>query len=473
MIKTAIEALKQIGHSFKVEPFSSIIEPIIEEVLKEHKKDKYRKGTILTPYIMTWLVLSLTLRRDLNYNKTLNWMLSGFRLKFLNFPRNFVRDGAISHARVKLGVDMFRDMFYKLVAGFKTIEPDFKGFVTAMFDGTSMTMPDTESNREKYGKHKAGRGYGAFPQMRAVALMVMSARRIFDIAYAPCKGKKTGEKTLMFEILKRCKLKSFLFLFDAGFYSFFLAYFMQKNGLNFIMKVSKSVKLKAIRDSHMPDGSYLSVVKGKIVESVNPATGRKKWKKVEIVVRVIEFTIPGFRPVRLITSLVDPTITAKEIVIHYHKRWDIEIAYDEIKTHQCATLKGQMPTILRSKRADLVEQELYAVLITYNMIRSLMKEATDKEGGNPLFVSFLDTMQTIIECAPHMSAEKLSKRKKYFDYLLKMIAESTIDRPRRPRSNPRVVKVKMSNFKRKRKNDKSEYRNFERDIEIVPYQKAA
>ncbi|MCP4626043.1 MAG: hypothetical protein GY850_21405 [bacterium] len=46
MIKTAMEALKQIGHSFKLEPFSSIIEPIIEEVLKEHKKDKYRKGTI-------------------------------------------------------------------------------------------------------------------------------------------------------------------------------------------------------------------------------------------------------------------------------------------------------------------------------------------------------------------------------------------------------------------------------------------
>ena len=175
----------------------------------------------------------------------------------------------------------------------------------------------------------------------------------------------------------------------------------------------------------------------------------------------------------MITSLLDPAITAKEIVIHYHKRWDIEIAYDEIKTHQCATLKGRMPTILRSKRADLVEQELYAILITYNLIRSLITEATDKEGGNPLLISFLDTMQTIIESAPHMSAEKLCRRKKSRDYLLKMIAESKIDRPRRPRSNPRVVKVKMSNFKRKRKKDKSEYRNFEEDILIIPYQKAA
>ncbi len=134
-----------------------------------------------------------------------------------------MKEGAISHARVKLGIDVFRDIFYKLALTFQVIKADFHGLVTVMFDGTSLTMPDTESNNKKFGKHKAGRGYGAFPQMRAVSLMIMSARRIFDIAYAPYKGKKTGERTLMFEILKRCIRKDFLFLFDAGFYSFKLA----------------------------------------------------------------------------------------------------------------------------------------------------------------------------------------------------------------------------------------------------------
>ena len=56
----AVKALKQVGSSFKLEPFGTIIQPIIEDVLAEHKKDKYRKGTILTPLIMVWLVLSLT-----------------------------------------------------------------------------------------------------------------------------------------------------------------------------------------------------------------------------------------------------------------------------------------------------------------------------------------------------------------------------------------------------------------------------
>lgn len=263
MIKTNLESFKQIGSSFELEPFSSCIQSIIKEVLAEHKKDKYRRGTILTPFIMVWLVFAITFRRDLNYHKALNWMISGFRLKFLNFPAQIVTDGTISHARVKLGVDIFRDIFYKFVSKFKDVSPDFHGLISVAFDGTSMTMPDTESNQTEFGKPKSGRGYGAFPQMRVLGLMILSARRVFDIAYAPYKGKKTGERTLVLEILKRCKRKEFLFLFDAGFYSFPLAYFMRDNRLNFLMKVAKSVKLKAIPDSHLPDGSYLCSIKKK------------------------------------------------------------------------------------------------------------------------------------------------------------------------------------------------------------------
>jgi len=60
-----------------------------------------------------------------------------------------------------------------------------------------------------------------------------------------------------------------------------------------------------------------------------------------------------------------------------------------------------------------------------------------------------------------------------FDYLLVLIADSLIDRPRRPRVNPRVVKVKMSNFKRKRSGDKSKYRDFENEIKIIDIEEAA
>jgi len=249
---------------------------------------------------------------------------------------------------------------------------------------------------------------------------------------------------------------------------------MKEKGHDFIMKLSSTVKLCAVPGSHMPDGSYLSVIKGKIEDPAGSANGRKKWKKVELVVRVIVFQIRGFRPVRLITTILDPAITAKEIIKHYHKRWDIEIAYDEIKTHQCATLRGQMPTIIRSKRADLVEQELYAMLIMYNLIRSLIHEAASKHGKDPLLISFLDSLQLIIDGAPSMSNHRSYQRKRtMFDYLLALIADSPIDRPRRLRVNSRVVKVKMSKYRRKRSVDKSKYRDFEKELTVIIQREAA
>jgi hypothetical protein len=233
------------------------------------------------------------------------------------------------------------------------------------------------------------------------------------------------------------------------------------------MKVAKSIKLKPVPGSQMNDGSYLSEINGKIQDPIRSTNGRKKWNKETIIVRVIHFQINGFRPVRLITSILEPNITAKEIIIHYHKRWDVEIAYDEIKTHQCATLRGQAPTTLRSKRSDLVEQELYAILITYNLIRSVIYEAAKKEQKDPLSISFLDTLQILIDSAPLISTHKASKKKRTLVYLYELIASAQIDRPRRFRSNSRVVKIKMSNFKRKRKTDKSVSINNLDEIQII------
>jgi len=231
MIKAIPESLKEVGPHFRFEPFATIIQPIIEDVLAEHKKDKYRKGTLLTPLIMVWLVLTLTLRRDINYPKTLNWLVSWLRWLRFDLPSRLVKDGAISRARVKLGIDVFRDIFYKFVLSFTSISPDFYGWVTVMFDGTTMSMPDTDSNREKFGKPESRSGSGAFPQTRVVALLVLSARLIFDIAYAPFSGKKTGERTLMLKILEKIKRKDFLFLFDRGFYSFFSCLVYEQYGI--------------------------------------------------------------------------------------------------------------------------------------------------------------------------------------------------------------------------------------------------
>jgi hypothetical protein len=218
----------------------------------------------------------------------------------------------------------------------------------------------------------------------------------------------------------------------------------------------------------LADGSFLAQLTHKVEDPDAPPTksGRKRWKKVHLTVRAIRIEIPGFRPFTLITNILDETITALELALHYHKRWDIEITYDEIKTHQCATLRGQSPTTFRSKRPDLVEQELYALLIMYNLVRLLIRQAAEKHGKAPGAISFLDALQHIVDAAPLMTADESAQGSK-FEYLLAVIADCEIDRPRRPRINPRVIKTKMSKFRQKSRKDKSEKRDIAKELRII------
>ncbi len=72
MFATMSDAFAQIGASFSFAPFANILQPMIGEVLVEQGQDGYRKGTILTPKLSVWLVLALSLRRDLNYYKVVS-----------------------------------------------------------------------------------------------------------------------------------------------------------------------------------------------------------------------------------------------------------------------------------------------------------------------------------------------------------------------------------------------------------------
>ena len=119
---TMVDAFEQVGASFSFAPFAEILQPHLEEVLAEQGlNQKVRKGTCLIPTVLIWLVLALTIRRDLNCDKVLNWMMSGFRWLegLLPAQAKIVASGTISHARVKLGVEVFRLLFAKLTTSLK------------------------------------------------------------------------------------------------------------------------------------------------------------------------------------------------------------------------------------------------------------------------------------------------------------------------------------------------------------------
>ncbi len=82
---------------------------------------------------------------------------------------------------------------------------------------------------------------------------------------------------------------------------------------------------------------------------------------------------------RLFTTLTDPEqVSASDLAAAYTQRWEIEVAFDELKTHQ----RGPR-TVLRSKSPDLVLQEIWGHLCCHYAIRSLMTQAAEHSRARP------------------------------------------------------------------------------------------
>lgn len=134
----------------------------------------------------------------------------------------------------------------------------------------------------------------------------------------------------------------------------------------------------------LQDGSYLV----KVYQN-----SRNRGGKV-LTARVIEYQLKDPRtgelssPVRLITTLLDPKLSPIEALIRlYHERWAIEQAIDEIKTHLCLSART-----LRSQTPQVVEQELYGLLLAYFAVRTLMYMAARHSDWDPDEVSFVHTI---------------------------------------------------------------------------------
>ena len=425
----------------------------------------------LVPNLVVWLVLGLTIRRELNCYQVLNWLLSGFRWLYELLPpeAQIVSAGAITHARTRMGADVFKKLFKKQVESFDELEPDFHGYVTILHDGTTATMPDSTHNRKEFDKPSSRNGASAFPQMRIMALVVLRTRLVLNLSFAPYTGKGSGERALLNEILPQMTDGRFLHLGDAGLYSFDMVYQIHlTQGQGFLFKIPKTVKPKFIE--RWADGSYLATISKKVIDPDNPKHDdgkRNRWVTRSLTVRVIDVHTKGFRPYRLITSIDDKSISAMELVKHYHNRWDVEIAYDELKVHQLVTLRGQSPTSLRSKLPELVKQELYASFIMYNAIRRVIAHAAHTHDKDPRFISFKDALRHLIDAIPLLSTLDSQQRSQRHAYMLSVIADCVLPHPRRQRVSPRSVKVKMSKFKRKRDGDLSLHRDFEADTTIL------
>ncbi len=155
---------------------------------------------------------------------------------------------------------------------------------------------------------------------------------------------------------------------------------------------------------------------------------------------------PATRPQVLLTSLLDPRrYPAAELVALYHERWEQELSYDELKTELL-----EREEALRSRRPAAVAQELWGLLLVYNLVRLAMARAAQAAHVAPTRISFIAALHLIRDewlwCAgatPGAIPRHLCR--------LRQTLTLFLHPPRRPgRRYPRAVKLKMSGYPRNR-----------------------
>ena len=161
--------------------------------------------------------------------------------------------------------------------------------------------------------------------------------------------------------------------------------------------------------------------------------------------RAIRYQRPGFRPQILLTSLLDPVAyPAAEIIALYHERWELELGFDEVKTH---TLERQ-EALLRCKAPERVTQELWGLALAYNLVRLAMARVARQAGVSPTRISYRHALNFIrlFWLSAHLVSPGALPRR--LDALHEELALLILP-PRRSRRFPRAVKIKMSKFPRK------------------------
>lgn len=432
----ALRALNELGPEGGLERFAASLDPEwIEEALSSTGTASIRRRKFPADQAL-WLVLGMCLFADrsiINVVDHLGLVMQGVK--------RLARSSVIN-ARYRLGSQPLRWLFGKVADAWGDT-PGLGGYHNLSLygiDGTHLRVQDSDKNFEHFGKPggRSGSGDAGYPQLRLVGLMNLSNRLLTAGEAGPWSK---GEQTLVKPLTQQIPDHS-LTIVDRGFYAYLWINELLSGGTerHVMIRARKNLTYEIIEI--LPDGSALALVR----------PHRKLCKEhpelpESILLRVIEYKLPGGEPSRLFVSLLDPiAYPAKELVVLYHERWELEIGFDEIKTHML-----ERKECLRSKKPEGVYQELWGQLLVYNLVRREMLLAAQAHGLPPKRISFRSSLLWIrnfwitaaLTRSPGSIPKHLAQLRSTLDVLI-------LPERRSERRYPRHVKIKMSHYKRNR-----------------------
>jgi hypothetical protein len=356
----------------------------VRAVLEGAGKQSVRQRD-LPAQVVVYYVIALALYMQSSYREVLRCLLEG--IQWLVEPSagiNVAGNSGISQARTRLGwepVRQLHDEVVRPVAVAATKGAWYRAWRLISVDGSTLDVADETGNNDAFGRPGASRGESAYPKIRFVSLVENGTHVLFGSRMA---DYATSEIALARTVLPGLS-KGMLCLADRGFFGFEMWKQAAATGADLLWRVRKNIQLPC--EKRLPDRSYLSRIYSSQQDQRRGRNG--------VVVRVIEYRLEGVEGAeplyRLATTIPDHELApAAELAALYHERWEIETAFDELKTH----LRGSR-IVLRSKTPDLVRQEFYGLLMAHFAVRGLMHEAALRADKDPDRLSFLHAVRVV------------------------------------------------------------------------------
>lgn len=423
---STLAEVERFASAFSVEALSTVLPPgMIQEALEECGAASRRRRS-LPAELVVWLTVMAGVWRGRGLRNVLAGMGRGLCRGLGWMGGSPPTSAAITRARRRLGEGPLRSLFDRVTRRWMAESLSrWRDMALLAIDGTTLRMPDSRANRAAFGAHRTYGRPTAYPLTRVVVVMCALTHVVLRAAIGT---SRTSERALFPDLLDGLPARS-LFLLDRGFFGLGMLWDVGRAQHHVVVRLRQRTRLW--RRRRMGPGDYLAEVRPSAKSRRRHPQLPERW-----TLRVVTYRIPGFRPVRLLTTLIDPVAyPAAEIAARYRDRWEVELGFDEIKTH---LLGEHVP--LRSKSPELVRQEIHATLLAYDALRILMVQAASARHADPRRLSFSDGLDRLRQVAVTMAAVPALALPWIFDAFLEDLGTCTLP-PRRPRRYPRTVKT--------------------------------
>ena len=386
-----------------------------------------------------WLLIGMAMMR----NESVERVAARFNIALPDKSGSLAARSGLTQARQRLGADPLEYLFSRSAEIWAHRSADqhrWRRLALYAMDGTTLRVPDSPESWMEFGGSVGNgkRAGSAYPTVRALALMAVRSHLLAAFRFS---AYDVGEVTLARELWPELPPSS-LILVDRNFLLGADLSRLASDGTNrhWMTRAKSNTRMRTVKRYGKGDA---------LVEIVFAASSRRHNKDLpeRWLVRAITYRRKGFRNSTLLTSLTDPVKYPRDEVVElYHERWEIELGYDELKTHMLAREEA-----IRSRTPAAVRQELWGVALAYNLVRLEMERVANEAGIAPTRISFVNALSMIchswmVWSMPPLVPGRIPSWTADLGRQLRMLL---LPERRPERSYPRVVKIKMSNYDKK------------------------